>query len=58
MSTFSTRARHASCRVDTFAVGESTSHYLSGRFSVLKMPGVELEYKHSIAGRYVQTLEN
>ena len=44
MSTFSTRARHASCRVHTLAVGESSSHYLSGRFSVLKMPGVELEY--------------
>ena len=28
----------------TLAVAGSSSHYLSSRFSVLKMPGVELEY--------------
>jgi hypothetical protein len=39
-----TRARQASCRVHTLAVAGSSLHYLSGRFSVLKMPGVELEY--------------
>ena len=44
MSTFSTRARHASCRVHTLAVAGSRLQYLIGRFSVLMMPGAEFEY--------------